>query len=115
MNQKPSGSLTLSKAIEGFVSFKTADGLSDRTIDSYQRYLQKWLEHQGDKDIARITAGKITKYLNWLRNDYVPHRFWGGKELLSPKPDKLEPKRESGEEKLRKKDGAEGTLNESKT
>ncbi len=36
MNQRLSGSLVLSKAITGFASFKSAQGLSDRTIDSYQ-------------------------------------------------------------------------------
>jgi hypothetical protein len=34
MNGRPSGSLLLSKAIEGFISFKTAESLSDRTVDS---------------------------------------------------------------------------------
>jgi hypothetical protein len=44
MNLRSSGSLVLSKAIQGFISFKSAEGLSDRTVDSYDRLLQKWLE-----------------------------------------------------------------------
>ena len=85
MNQRSSGSLVLSKAFTGFTSFKSAQGLSDRTLDSYQRHLQKWLDHQGDIPIHRITSRDITAYLNWLRTEYVPHRFGNGQEPLSPK------------------------------
>jgi integrase/recombinase XerD len=41
MNHKPSGSLLLSKAIPGFINYKTAEGLSLRTIDSHERMLNK--------------------------------------------------------------------------
>jgi hypothetical protein len=34
MNHSPSGSLFLSKAIPGFINYKTAEGLALRTIDS---------------------------------------------------------------------------------
>lgn len=85
MNLRSSGSLVLSKALEGFLSFKSAEGLSDRTVDSYDRLLKKWLEHVGDKDISKITAADITGYLSWLRTDYIPHRFSGKTEPLSPK------------------------------
>ena len=40
MNHSSSGSLVLSKAIQGFISFKSAEGLSDRTVDSKNRLLQ---------------------------------------------------------------------------
>ena len=63
MNHRPSGSLPVSKAIEGFLNFKAAEGLSDRTLDSYRRQLQKWLEYQGDKDVVRITASELMQYL----------------------------------------------------
>ena len=41
MKRSPSGSMTLEKAITGFLNFKTAEGLSNRTIFSYQRTLEK--------------------------------------------------------------------------
>jgi integrase/recombinase XerD len=86
MNHRPSGSLTVTKAIEGFLNYKTAEGLSARTVESYQRQLEKWLEYMGeDQDVARVTTGELTKYLNWLRNEYVPHRFGSSKERLSSK------------------------------
>ncbi|MGA7605276.1 MAG: tyrosine-type recombinase/integrase [Anaerolineales bacterium] len=85
MNQRLSGSLVLSKAITGFASFKSAQGLSDRTIDSYQRHLQKWIQHQADIPIHQIISRDITAYLDWLRSEYVPHRFGKGHEPLAPK------------------------------
>ena len=85
MNHRSSGSLSLSKAIEGFLSFKSAEGLSDRTVDSYERLLEKWVEHQGDEEIPKVKAADITGYLSWLRTDYTPHRFSGKTDRLSPK------------------------------
>ena len=86
MNHRPPVSLTVTKAIEGFFNYKIAEGLSDRTVESYQRQLQKWREYMGeDKDVARITTSELTAYLNWLRNEYVPHSFGSPKERLSPK------------------------------
>jgi integrase/recombinase XerD len=64
MNLHSSGSLVLSKAIEGFVSFKSAEGLSDRTVDSYDRLLRKWIDHVGNRDICKITTAEIAGYLS---------------------------------------------------
>ena len=82
MNQRPSGSLVLSKALTGFLNFKSAEGLSVRTIDSYERLLKQWLEYQGDTTVSQIKSSDITKYLDWLRNDYVPQRF--GNDVQQP-------------------------------
>jgi hypothetical protein len=64
MNLRSSGSLVLSKSIQGFISFKSAKGLSDRMVDSYDRLLQKWLEQVGDREIRKITAAEIIGYLS---------------------------------------------------
>ena len=73
MNRKPSGySMLLSKAIDGFLSFKEAEGLTPNTLNSYKRHLQKWLEHMGDIEVGKIDAQKIITFMNWLRNEYVP-------------------------------------------
>ena len=69
MNHRSSGSFVLSKAITGFTSFKSAQGLSDRTIDSYQRHLQKWLDHQGDIPVHRITSHHLTAYPKLRKRD----------------------------------------------
>jgi hypothetical protein len=52
MNQRLSGSLILSKAPTGFSGFKSAQGLSDCTIDSYQRHLNKWIEHSAGPPLS---------------------------------------------------------------
>lgn len=44
MNRKPLNSLSLGKAITGFVNYKTAEELSDRSVDSYKRILEHWAE-----------------------------------------------------------------------
>lgn len=56
MNRNSSGSLMLNKAITGFISYKMAEGLSQRSIDSYERILQKWAEYTGEKELDQISA-----------------------------------------------------------
>jgi len=77
MNHRSSGSLSLRKAIEGFLSFKSAEGLSDRTVDSYERLLEKWLEYQGDEEIhshgrtlseTKTITGASAFITNWTYN-----------------------------------------------
>ncbi len=85
MNQSPSGSLLLSKAIAGFINYKNAERLSARTIDSHERILAKWLEHIGDQELQKITSQEAIAYINWLRNGYVPHRYSGKTYTLAAK------------------------------
>ncbi len=75
MNHSPSGSLLLSKAIIGFSNYKTAEGLTDRSVDAYKRALEQWVTYTGDLAVAYITRQDIEAYLYYLRTDYVPHRF----------------------------------------
>jgi integrase/recombinase XerD len=63
MNHRSSGSLVLSKAITGFINYKTAEGLTFRSVDSYERVLERWAEHIGEIDIGRITHQSISDYL----------------------------------------------------
>ncbi|MBW6471723.1 MAG: hypothetical protein K0B14_01245 [Anaerolineaceae bacterium] len=41
-SSKPKVALTLVKAIDGYLKFKTAEGLSPRTITSYEFTLSPW-------------------------------------------------------------------------
>ena len=77
MNQRPSGSILLSKAIADLINYMNAEGLSARTIDSHERILAKWLEHIGDQEFHKITPQEAISYINWLRKEYVPHRYSG--------------------------------------
>src|SRR5690606_7544624 len=46
--------LSLAKAIDGFLKFKTAEGLSQRTITSYEFTLGHWLKYIGDREVSEI-------------------------------------------------------------
>lgn len=77
--------MSLNKAIVGFVNHKLAEGLTDRSVSSYERILTKWVIHTGDIDITKVACRDIRSYLAWLRTDYQPRRFNGQTHPLSPK------------------------------
>jgi len=77
--------LFISKAIDGFLKFKVAEGLSQRTVDSYEYYLNQWMNHIGDQDVAKIKSSDLTNYLAWMRTEYKPKRWNGNEDPLSAK------------------------------
>ncbi len=85
MNRRPLNSLPLGKAITGFVNYKTAEGLSDRSVDSYKRILEHWAEFAGNKNVAQFTDHDINSYLVYMRTEYVPSRWSRDTRNLSPK------------------------------
>jgi integrase/recombinase XerD len=94
MNRNPSNSLShrstsnslpLLTAITGFVNYKTAQGLSQRSVDSYKRILEQWAEYLGNKKVAQFTDPDMNAYLVYIRTEYVPRRFGGNPRALSPK------------------------------
>ena len=85
MNHSTSGPKPVSKAISGFFYFKSAEGLAERTLDSYERTLQQWVDYIGEVNVTKITSQDISTYLNWLRTEYTPKRFSGKTHPLSPK------------------------------
>jgi integrase/recombinase XerD len=85
MNRSPSNSLALSKAITGYLNYKSAEGLSERSVDSYKRILQQWVEYTGEIPIRQLTSQNVGDYLVYLRNEYVPRRFGGDTRSLSAK------------------------------
>jgi len=85
MNHRPPGLETV-KAIQGFVQFKSAEGLSVRTIESYSHDLQQWLEYQGAMNVVKVTPQQLRQYLTYLLTEYVPRRITGNNDVkLSPK------------------------------
>jgi Phage integrase, N-terminal SAM-like domain len=85
MNRRPLNSLPLQKAITGFVNYKTAEGLSDRSVDSYRRILERWAEFAGNKNVAQFTDHDINSYLFYIRTEYVPSRWSRDTRNLPPK------------------------------
>ena len=85
MNRRPTGSLSLAKAISGFLQYKAAEGLSPNTLQSYQRDLKLWLEYAGDIPLHQITTPLLQEYFVWLRTDYQPRRITGNRQSLASK------------------------------
>ncbi|MFC2054347.1 hypothetical protein ACFLV7_08645 [Chloroflexota bacterium] len=64
MKRRPSGSMSINKAIAGFVNHILAEGLTDRSVSSYERLLTKWVIHTGDMDINQAASQDIRSYLD---------------------------------------------------
>lgn len=62
-SSKKKVTINLSKACDGFIKFKAAEGLSHRTIESYEYYLNQRFNHIGDQDAANIRLSDLTNYL----------------------------------------------------
>ncbi len=78
-------SLLASKAIFGFLQFKTAAGLSPNTLVNYEYHLKVWGERIGERAIHKITSEDLRDHLAWLRTEYEPRRLSGRNGPLSPK------------------------------
>ena len=79
MNRRPLG-LLLKKAINGFLQFKTAEGLSPTTLEHYRHILDLWMERQPDVDITKVTSKDIRDHLTYMRLEYTPRRITGGND-----------------------------------
>ncbi len=82
---RSSPGLSISKSIDGFLKFKTAEGLSRRTVASYEYTLNRWLDNIGDRSVSEVRAADLTAYMAWLRTECKPVRFNGNHEPLSAK------------------------------
>ena len=56
-------SIPISKAIDGFLKFKEAEGPSKRTITAYEFTLGHWLKYMGDREMSEIQASDLTGYM----------------------------------------------------
>lgn len=84
MNARSTG-LLLSKAIDGFATFKLAEATSLGTIQGYRHDLELFLAHVGDQDVSKLTTDSVRDFMGWLRTGYVPKRIGGATHALSPK------------------------------
>ena len=50
---------SIAKSIDGFVKFKTAEGLSPNTIVSYEHALCQWMDYIGDRPVEKVTTADI--------------------------------------------------------
>jgi hypothetical protein len=77
--------LLISDPIEDLLPSRLPAGRSPRTITGYRHDLRVWLDHAGDKEVARVTSQEIHAFLLHLRTDYQPRRLFGDGSALSAK------------------------------
>ena len=68
MNHRPQV-LNFSSALNGFLQYKLAEGLSPATVFNYERDLKLWLTHMRDQDIEKIISTDLLEFLNYLRSE----------------------------------------------
>ena len=73
----------LSKAIQGFLLHKSAEGLSPRTLETYQARLNLLASFLDDPDVASITSDNLRQVFHYLRHDYIPPRWNGDQKPLT--------------------------------
>jgi integrase/recombinase XerD len=69
--------MLLTKAAEGFLLQKSVEGLSPRTLETYEHQLHHMAKFLGDPDITSITTHDLKRFFHYLRNEYTPPR-WNG-------------------------------------
>jgi integrase/recombinase XerD len=76
MNRRSSG-LFVSRAVAGFLQFKTAEAAIASTLASYGQHLRDWVSHSGGVELGSVTSDHLCTYMAYLRTDYKPRRLQG--------------------------------------
>ena len=64
-----SKSINLSRAVEGFLYYKGASGLSQNTINDYGNSLNKLVDNLKDPPISEITSKNLDQFFFDLRHN----------------------------------------------
>lgn len=75
--------MKLSRAVQGFLLFKSGEGLSRKTIETYKIRLEQLVVWAGDPELDAITVHDLINFLGYLRHDYRPVRWNGDTKPLS--------------------------------
>lgn len=76
--------VTLSKAIEGFIIHRRAEGYSPATINIYRWAFERMLDYLGNQPLPDIKSEDIQRFYLWLQTDYTPNRKNGDTSPLNP-------------------------------
>lgn len=75
--------MRLSQAIDGFMLFKTGEGLSPRTLALYGYHLKQLQMWSSDPPLDELDQAAIAAFLIYLREEYRPTRSGGDTSPLS--------------------------------
>jgi integrase/recombinase XerD len=75
--------MKLSHAVNGFLLFKSAEGLSPRTLETYRQRLDYLVQFLDDPEFSSIAGHDLTRFIDHLRNEYVPKRWTGNTKPLT--------------------------------
>jgi integrase/recombinase XerD len=75
--------MRLRQAIDGYLLFKTAEGLRPRTIALYRWELERFATWAEDPPLEDLGHEQVTAFLAYLRHDYRPVRSNGDTAPLS--------------------------------
>lgn len=79
------GAIKLSKAIEGFLISRSAEGYSKETLKIYEWALIQMSNYLQDPDLKTITPEQIQAFYSFLQTDYIPKRTSGEPGPLKPR------------------------------
>jgi site-specific recombinase XerD len=74
----------LPKAVEGFLMFSRANGMSVNTISDYKNHLERMTKFLMDPEFEKITSADILKFYFWVQTDFKPVRAKDENGRLSP-------------------------------
>ena len=75
--------MKIRQMVDGFVLFKTAEGVSQKTLQNYTRYLNQFATWAGDADSDQLSASMVADFIVFMRDEYVPRRIGGDTTNLS--------------------------------
>ncbi|MFC1936714.1 tyrosine-type recombinase/integrase, partial [Chloroflexota bacterium] len=77
-------SMKLSKAVNGYMISKSADGYSENTLDLYKWGLDLLSKFLKNPNVEKTTDKDLQAFMVWLKNGYTPNRSNGNTTPLAP-------------------------------
>ena len=75
--------MRLSKAVQGFLLFKQGEGLSPKTIETYQLHLRYFVDFLEDVEVSEVTSINVLQFLQYMKTEHRPSRWNGSIKPLS--------------------------------
>ena len=77
--------MLLKKAIEGFLLQKSIEGLSQRTLETYEYQLRRLADFLDNPTLTSVTTHDLKRFFHHFRSEYTPQRWSGDTSPLTGK------------------------------